>query len=189
MKKANNTPVGKLVVCAVLASSCLLLGSCSQKPTEASSGYEILDNEYVDYTFEYPLDWDIVENSGMVMVKAPKDNVTISCTTFDVGTDTVENYWYGDGTQEDKGFFEYLKSTLGGTVTVISEDETSLGEEQAPAISVTYSAEIDGTQYCLTQVVGIYNGDAYTLTYTAKPDTHSTYKGALTHALSTFRFR
>ena len=44
------------------------------------------------------------------------------------------------------------------------------------------------SEYKLTQIVGIYNGDAYTLTYTAKPDTHDTYKGALTHALSTFNF-
>lgn len=175
-------------LCAVLVSSCLLLGSCSKAPTEASSGYAILDNEYVDYTFEYPEDWNTVENSGMVMVKAKKDNVSISCTTFDVKTETVESYWYGDGTEENKGFFDYFKTTLGGTVEVISEEETSLGKEQAPALSVTYTATMGDSEYMLTQIVGIYNGDAYTLTYTAKPDTHDTYKGALTHALSTFNF-
>ena len=32
------------------------------------------------------------------------------------------------------------------------------------------------------------NGTAYTLTYTAKPETHDTYKAALTHAVTSFKF-
>lgn len=174
-----------------LISCCLILGSCSQKPTEAAAGYILTDNQYVDYSFEYPDDWKVIDNTGMIMVKTEKDNVSISCTTFDIEDPqvVVDTYWYGDGTEGSTGYFDYLKSTLGGTVNVISDEEITLGDQQVPARQVTYTAEVAGVTYQFTQVVAIQTGAAYTLTYTAKPETHDTYKGALTHAISSFKFK
>ncbi len=164
----------------VAIASCVLLASCSKAPTEAQAGYEITENDYVDYTFEYPEDWELIRNDGMIAVKAPEGSVTISSTSFEPDDPTMlaQEYW--------EGYFESFKETFGGTVSVITEEETKLGD--AAAKYVTYTATVVGSDYQFTQVTAIRNGTAYTLTYTATPDTHESYLPALTHAVTSFKF-
>lgn len=164
----------------VALASLTLLTSCSKAPTGAQAGYAIAGNDYVDYTFEYPEDWEIIRSDGMIAVKAPEGNVTVTCTSFEPDDPTMlaQEYW--------EGYFESFKETFGGTVSVITEEETKL--DDAAAKYVTYTATVVGADYQFTQVTAIRNATAYTLTYTATPETHETYLPALTHAVTSFKF-
>ncbi len=166
-------------IAAVVISSCLFFTSCSKEPTEAAAGYAIAGNDYVDYTFEYPEEWEVVRSDGMIAVKPESENITLTCTSFEPDDPTMlaQEYW--------DGYFSAFKDTFGGTVEIIKEEQTSLGG--AAAKYVTYTADIVGETYQFTQVCAIMNATAYTLTYTATPETHDTYISALTHAVTSFK--
>ncbi len=160
-------------------SACLLLSSCTQ-PQEAAPDYTLTENQYVDYTFEYPEAWEILRNDGMIAVGSKESNVSVSCTSFtpDNQMTTAQEYW--------NGYFESFRETYGDKVEVLLDEEIKL--DDAPAKYVTYTAEIVDTKYQFTQVTAIRNGTAYTITYTATPELYETYKAALTHIISSFNF-
>lgn len=166
-------------IAAVVLASCLLFSSCSKQPTEAAAGYAIAGNDYVDYTFEYPEKWVIDRNDGMIAVKPENESISISCTSFvpDDPTVLAQEYW--------DSYFTSFKETFGEKVEILKEEETKLGG--AAAKYVTYTAEIVGETYQFTQVCAMMNGTAYTLTYTATPETHDANLGALTHAVTSFK--
>lgn len=165
----------------LLVCSCLLLSSCGEKYTEASSGYSITENQFVDYTFEYPEDWEVVRNDGMIAIKPENADVSLSCTIFEPDDPSmlVNEYW--------DGYFRTYKETFGDKVEVVSEEETVLHD--VPAKDITYKSEIVGENFTFNQIVAVRNGTVYTLTYTAKPEDFDTYKSALTHAITSFRFK
>ncbi len=165
---------------AALSCAALLTACESTDPTAASPDFALAGNEFVNYTFEYPDLWEVVRNDGMIAVKEPEDNVSISCTTFepDDPTMAVLEYW--------NGYLDSFRDAFGGTVEVLSVEEIKL--DDVPAMLVTYSADAAGDPYRFTQCIGIRSGTAYTLTYTATPEVCDTYMSAMTHAVSTFRF-
>ncbi len=168
-------------IAALLACSCLILSSCGNKQSVATGGFSVTENQFVDYTFEYPEDWKLIRNDGMIAIKPDNDNVSLSCTIFEPDNPSmlVNEYW--------DGYFKTYKETFGDKVEVVSEEETVLHD--VPAKDITYTSEIVGESYTFNQVVAIRNGTVYTLTYTAKPDDFDTYKSALTHAVTSFRFK
>lgn len=193
-------------LCAIAVLSVGLLCSCSEAPNNGSSeNYAIAqveisdtkttDNEYVGYTFEYPKSWTILRNDGMISVQSAEDNpeerVTISCTTFDQydATIPVSIYWDGDGTEENPGYYKQMQKTIGGDFKEISRKELKLGNTGAPALLVTYSAQIVDKTYMFSQVVSIVGGSVYTFTYTALPDSFETWEPALTHAVTSFKLK
>lgn len=168
-------------IAAIIACSCLLLSSCGEKYTEASNGYSITENQFVDYTFEYPEDWQLIRNDAMIAVKPENANVSLSCTIFEPDNPAmlVNEYW--------DGYFKTYKETFGDKLEIISDEETVLCD--VPAKDITYTSEIVGDTYTFNQIVAVRNGTVYTLTYTAKPDEFDTYKSAVTHAVTSFRFK
>ena len=193
-------------ICAVIVLSAAVLCSCSKAPNEGSSeNYAIArvqvsetnttENDYVGYTFEYPKSWTVLRNDGMISVQSSEDNplerVTISCTTFDQYDTTipVSVYWDGDGTEENPGYYKQMQNTIGGDFKEISRKELKLGNTEAPALLVTYSAQIVDQTYMFSQVVSIVEGSVYTFTYTALPDSFETWSSALTHAVTSFKLK
>ena len=190
-------------LCAIAVSSLVLLCSCSKAPNDGTSeNYAVAqaeiqttavtDNAYVGYTFEYPKSWSVIRNDGMICVMSGEDNpnerVTISCTTFDSNdpTLTVLAYWDGDGTDENPGYYNLMKQTIGGDFTEISRKETKLGNTGAPALKVTYQATVVDKTYCFSQVISVFNGSIYSFTYTALPEYFESWEAALTHAVTSF---
>lgn len=193
-------------LCVVAALSLSLLCSCSEAPNQGSSeNYNVAqaefgdtvttENKYVGYTFEYPKDWTVARNDGMVAVKSseddPNERVTISCTSYSSPDPTlaVLPYWDGDGTDENPGYYKKMQETLGGRFEEISRIETELGDTGAPALKVVYSAEIADKTYMFGQVISIYDGTIFTFTYTALPDIYKAWEPALTHAVTSFRIK
>lgn len=192
-------------LCAVTVVSLCLLCSCSKAPNNGTSqNYSVAqgtlenvtatENEYVDYTFEYPGDWTIIRNDGMIAVQSSEekvsDRVSISCTTFSVDPNlTVLEYWDGDGTEEKIGYYAKMKETIGGDFKEISRTELELGNTGAPALMVTYSATTVDMTYQFSQVVSIISGDVYTFTYTALPERFEEWKPAFTHAVASFKLK
>lgn len=166
---------------AIAVGAALVFCACGKQPTEAAPDYKLAGNDFVDYTFEYPEAWDLVRDDGMIAVKAANENVSISCTSFEPDKPEllVQEYW--------DGYYESFVKTFGTEPEILEEDETKLGG--VPAKTITYRCDLAGETYVFTQVTGVYNGTAYTLTYTATPDTHDTYRSALTHAVTSFQFR
>lgn len=192
-------------LCTIAVCSLVFLCSCNAPNNGTSENYaaattEITDianteNEYVGYTFEYPKSWNVIRNDGMICVQSNEDNpdnrVTISCTTFDSNDPmlTVLAYWDGDGTEENPGYYNRMKKTLGGSFTEISRKETKLGNTGAPALKVTYEAEVADRTYRFSQVISVMQGSVYTFTYTALPETFEVWESALTHAVTSFSMK
>ncbi len=193
-------------LCAVAAVSLSLLCACSEAPNKGTSeNYSVADvqisetvntdNKYVGYTFEYPKNWTVLRNDGMICVqsdeKNPSERVTVSCTTVDSGDPNlaVLPYWDGDGTENNPGYYKSMQETIGGDFKEISRSELQLGNTGAPALKVVYTADVAGMTYMFGQVVSIYDGSIYTFTYTALPDFYEAWEPALTHAVTSFKVK
>jgi len=199
-------------LCLVGLSSLVLLCSCSDAPTQSTSeNFEIAQNEFTTYTFEYPKDWTVIRNDAMISVKSseedPKEAVTISCAYWDVNPKiTVNDYWYGDGTEENPGYYQKLREALGGKFTEINEDkeDTESAEDESikqekmyfgntpyEAIRMDYTVETpDGTRQ-FSEVVAIISEQsrAYHILYTSLPEYHDNHEADFTHAVSTFTLK
>lgn len=191
---------------AIALTSLVLLCSCSEKPNEGTSeNYTVAsvevgdnkstENEYVGYTFEFPKEWSVIRNDGMISVQSneqnPDERVTISCTSFDSRDPqmAVLTYWDGDGTEENPGYYKQMQDTIGGDFTEFSREELKLGSTGAPALRVVYGAKIADTTYQFSQVVSIIEGTVYTFTYTALPQSYDKWESALIHAVTSFRLK
>lgn len=185
-------------------SSLVLLCSCSEEPNKGTSenyeianvkteGNKLTDNKYVEYTFEYPKDWAVLRNDGMISVQSDEDNpnerVTISCTAVDsrIPDITVNDYWYGKDGQP--GYYKQMQETIGGDFKEISKKEVKLGNTGAPALRVTYNAKVADKTYKISQVVSVISGSVYTFTYTALPERFDHWEAAFTHAVTSFQFK
>lgn len=190
----------------VVLSSFLLLCSCSDAPNDGTSeNYDVAsveitdakttDNKYVGYTFEYPKDWKVIRNDGMIAVQSQEDDpekrVTISCTSLDSldPSLTVSSYWDGDGTEEKPGYYKQMQETIGEDFDERERKELKLGNTGAPALRVTYNAKVVDKNYKFSQVVSVIDGTVYTFTYTALPGSFKTHEADFTHAVSTFKLK
>lgn len=191
-------------LCAIAVVSLSLLCACGEAPNNGTSeNYAIAqseigetsgtENQYVGYTFEYPKNWTVLRNDGMITVQSDEDNpnerVTISCNTADAYDPTLAVVPYWDGNDETDGYYKQMQKAIGGDFKEISRSETKLGDTGAPALKVVYSAEIVDKTYMFGQVVSIYDGTIYTFTYTALPEYFEAWEPALTHAVTSFRIK
>lgn len=204
---------------AIALSSFVMLSSCSKAPSQGTSeNYNIAEvsanvdkddvsaelpnesgvttnNDYVNYTFEYPKSWTIERNDGMISLKSSEEDknerVTLSCTSYDTYDPqmTVLKYWDGDGTEQNPGYYNQLKETLGGSFTEILRKELKLGNTGSPALKVTYSAKLADKEYRFSHIVSVMEGTVYCFTYTALPEAFETWESALTHAATTFKLK
>lgn len=191
-------------LCAIAVVSLSLLCSCGEAPNMGTSeNYAVAsaefgdtastENEYVGYTFEYPKDWTVLRNDGMISVRSneqiPDERVTISCTTADCADPNLAVQPYWDGNESTPGYYQSMQEAFGGDFEEISRSETELGNTGAPALKVVYKAKIVDKTYMFGQVISIYDGSIYTFTYTALPDYFEAWEPALTHAVTSFRIK
>lgn len=191
-------------LCAIAVVSLSLLCSCSEAPNKGSSeNYAVADveigdtastdNEYVGYTFEYPKEWTVLRNDGMISVqsaeKDPNERVTISCTVADIADPSLAVQPYWDGNENTPGYYKSMQEAFGGDFQEISRKEMELGNTGAPALKVVYKADIVDKTYMFGQVISIYDGSIYTFTYTALPDYFEAWEPALTHAVTSFKVK
>ena len=169
----------KLVMIVLAAVAAVSLGACGKTPDPAD-GMALATNDYVDFSFEYPQEWELLRDDAMIAVGDADDNANLSVTSFETKdpNQPVLEYW----TEYKEVFAEAF-----GEMEIVSEDEIQLGG--VPALRVHYTNTLLEDTFSCDMVIGIRNGIVYTMTYTAKPDTYDAHIGNLDYAVTTFQFK
>ena len=158
----------KAVSFAVAAAmSAMLLTSCGEE-SEIPDGMQLVDNEFVNYTFYVPDDWTPDTTiDGFLSAKA-NDNTNVSVQTMtwsnQYGSRELDKYFRED-------YFKKLESTF-KDITLLEEEcsieNQTVGTQKNPATKYVYTVGSDDATYKIVQYISYNAGYLYIITYTGK---------------------
>ena len=184
----------------VLFAVAALAGCTNNAEVSAPDGQKVAGraagNDAVYYSFNYPDDWDIAENDGIVAIRKDLNKsdliaqyASINVLTFglsDVNTG-ARDYWkqYKKDLSDNLLDFKMLGQTEEGENAKDGE-ETKLGD--TVALKVRYSGRYSEKTYLYDQVICCRNGTVYIVTLTAVNDDYDSVKDVLDTVTGSFVF-
>ena len=144
-------------------------------------GMKIASHDKIEYRFYVPLSWICDSESGISEAYYPeseKTNVTVSAYSPDSPVSAPE---YVSLCEE-----EYKTAILGYELL---EKADGFKVANRDALSITFSANYDGVDYKIRQVVFEYNQMIYSITYTATESCFELHTDDLDKMISEFTFR
>ena len=109
----------------------------------------------------------------------PNPNITVTCFSPSIDNITAKQYF-------EESELEYRKNIM-GYERVGEPKERKVAERDA--LSYQYKAKYGDNEYRIMQTVLIYNGLAYSITYTARADVYDAHLEDVDKILDSFRFR
>lgn len=181
----------RLVSMLLLAAMLLLLCSCSEDKI-ASSGNTLAGydggNKAVDYSFEYPEDWELSSNDGVVAIKIDCDG---SSSTSRYATINVMAFTLSDD-QKNCGARDYWNTHSGEIESTYGDysllDEAEISIDGIPALRVKYTGSLTENVYTFSQSICIRNGVVYLITLSALQDDFDNVFADYETVLNTFYF-
>ena len=156
----------KAVSFAVAAAmSAMLLTSCGEE-SEIPDGMQLVDNEFVNYTFYVPDDWTPDTTiDGFLSAKANDNtNVSVQTMTWSNQYGSLDAYFRED-------YFKKLESTF-KDITLLEEEcsieNQTVGVQKNPAAKYVYTVGSDDATYKIVQYFSYNAGYLYIITYTGK---------------------
>ena len=158
----------KAVSFAVAAAmSAMLLTSCGEE-SEIPDGMQLVDNEFVNYTFYVPDDWTPDTTiDGFLSAKAT-DNTNVSVQTMtwsnQYGSRELDKYFRED-------YFKKLESTFKDIMLLEEEcsiENQTVGVQKNSAVKYVYTVGSDDATYKIVQYFSYNAGYLYIITYTGK---------------------
>lgn len=150
----------------------------------APDGMQVASSDEVSYRFFVPADWVVDRDRRIFSAYEPTDRTNISVVPFlpDTGT-SVDDYFAASAdlmreTAGEDGFT--LLSDAGGV-------ETELGGR--PAKQYDFLFTVGGERYRYRQIIALYKGMLYTVTYTAAEARFEEHLDALDAVRQAFAFR
>ena len=148
----------------------------------APEGMKIASSDEVAYRFFVPQDWVIDRDQRIFAAYEPSDRTNVSVVPYMPATDgmTVDEFFgmASDLMQQtaDSGSYEQIGYT-----------DAMLGSQKAKAYDFTYT--VGGKTYRYRQIIAVYKGMFYTLTYTASGASFEEHMDALNAVTAAFVFR
>ena len=143
-------------------------------------GMKIASADQLQYRFYVPKNWICDPTSGRseaIYPESQKSNVAVSVYSPEESI-SVQDYFAQCEKDYEKTLPQYER---------LSEKERTVAERKA--FSYTYRCVVEGLEFRMMQTVFAYNGDLYSITYTALADTFDTHLEDVEAMLSAFRFR
>ena len=144
-------------------------------------GMKKASDDGVQYACYVPKSWVTDLSDKLTYAYYPesgKPNVTVTCYSPSVDI-TAEQYF-------NECEIEYKKNIAGYELLGEPKSRVVAGRD---ALSYEYKAVYGGSEYKIMQTVIIYNGFAYSITYTARADAYDAHLSDVEVILHTFRFR
>ena len=148
-------------------------------------GMKKASDEDVQYACYVPESWVTDLNDKLTYAYFPeKDsdsnpNITVTCFSPSIDNITAKQYF-------EESEIEYKKN-IAGYERLGEPSERKVAERDA--LSYQYKAKYGESEYKIMQTVLIYNGLAYSITYTARADVYDTHLDDVNKILDNFRFR
>ena len=171
--------------------------SALEKEDLASAGYRS-GNEAADFTLYYPNDWELADNSGIVMIRKDVDDSEITARYASI---SAIAFALTETSQGARDYWNSYKKDIGEAFKdfkMIGETSAAEGEEQKEgeeitlggtvALKVRYSASITGSTYLYDQVICCRNAYVYIITLTSTTDDYDSVKDALDTVVKYFEF-
>ncbi len=169
--------------------SAFVLGEAAHTDTEIKTdkktpdGMKIASSSQREYVFYVPADWACNTENKMSEAHYPsstKPNVTVTSFTPDGDIDAREYFLQCE---------ELYKKAENLSSYSRTDEPTERVVGGRNALSYIYSASYGEAKFKIMQTVFIYNGMAYSITYTALDSDFDTFMPAVESILSAFRFR
>jgi hypothetical protein len=143
-------------------------------------GMKLASEDNIEYRFYIPNEWNTDLSDGASIAfysESGRPNVSVSSYSL---REDMDAKTYFSLCEED------YKKTLEG-YELISSEERKIHD--IDAVSYTYKTVYGSAELRLMQTVFIYNGSAYSITYTALADRFEAHLDDVEQMLSAFRFR
>ncbi len=147
------------------AMSAVLLTSCGEE-SEIPDGMQLVDNEFVNYTFYVPDDWtpDTTIDGFLSAKASDNSNVSVQTMTWSNQYDSLDAYFRSD-------YFKKLETTF-KNITLLEEEcsieNQTVGTQKNPAAKYVYTVGSDDATYKIMQYFSYNAGYLYIITYTGK---------------------
>ena len=144
-------------------------------------GMKKASDDDVQYACYVPKSWVTDLNDKLTYAyvdESGKPNVTVTC--FSPSTDITTEQYFTECEME-------YKKNLNGYLLLGAPSSRVVAERDA--LSYQYKAVYGDTEYKIMQTVLIYNGLAYSITYTARADAYDAHLADVEQILNSFRFR
>lgn len=160
---------------------------CDSKPAadtpktdkKTPAGMKIASFDSAQYVFYVPTEWKCALSDKLTEAHTADNKANITVTAYALETDmTAEQYF----TESEKIYARDIKG-----YERLGEAKRTVGGREA--ISYTYKALYGGVEYRIMQTVFYYNGQIYSVTYTAAAENFDTHTAAVAKMLDAFRFR
>ena len=169
---------------------CLSLFACSKKDGDVPQGYLDAGTEGVNYRFFYPDTWQLDRSDpGMTSVyysETDFSNVSVTAFTADPRYKTASEY-------AENYYFEHFADNFNNLEVEKNQDGTiKLHSKEvggSEGVYAEYAAVFAGEMYRFRSYFTIYNGEVYTVTYTAKADVFTSHTEAVTGMVEQMRFQ
>lgn len=147
---------------------------------EAPEGMKLASNEDVSYAFYVPESWEIDENEEIFAATAP-DGSSMSVIPYMPGSDEIMNV---------PEYYEWnkaamLKTSPNGLEELSSEE---IRVDGVAAMRYEYRYTVGGVTYHYLQVITVWRGMFYNLTYTALPEKFDANLADVQRILDAFDF-
>jgi hypothetical protein len=145
-------------------------------------GMKLASEPKIEYRFYIPNSWNTALGDGAsTAFYAESGRPNVSVSSYPLTTDAeIDAKKYFELCEED------YKKQLSG-YELISEEARTVHDRDA--ISFTYKTLYGSTEIRIMQTVFIYNGSAYSITYTALADRFDAHMDDVVRMLDEFRFR
>lgn len=145
-------------------------------------GMKLASESKIEYRFYIPNSWNTALGDGAsTAFYAESGRPNVSVSSYPLTTDAeIDAKKYFELCEED------YKKQLSG-YELISEEARTVHDRDA--ISFTYKTLYGSTEIRIMQTVFIYNGSAYSITYTALADRFDAHMDDVVRMLDEFRFR
>ena len=148
----------------------------------APEGMQMASNGDVSYRFFVPLSWRVDANQTIFAAVAPDGSSSVSVVPYLPHSDEIMNISeYFDMTRRA------LKKASHDGYEDVSEKEVKLGG--AAAMQYEYRYSVGGVTYSYLQVITVWRGMFYSLTYTALPENYETNLGDVQQIIDAFELR
>ena len=196
----------RAIAAALLLTLCLpFLCACTGRGIENSENTVIAGrqagNEAVEYSFAYPDDWELAENSGIILIRKDTDlsdqyaryaSLNVLTFTLSDASAGAYDYWksYKEMLAETYKDFELIggpeKEESGSGADGRDGEEINLGDTVAR--KVRFAASVTDVKYLYEQVICCRNGYVYIITFTSTNDDYDKIKDVMDTVLGTFTF-
>lgn len=145
-------------------------------------GMQAASNRDVAYGFYVPVSWRVDVNHSVFAAVSPDGTSSVSVVPYLPSSDEIMSI---------KEYFEVnramMKKTSPGGYEDVSEREVTL--DGVPAMQYEYRYTVGGTTLSYLQIITVWRGMFYNLTYTARPENYEGNLDDLQKIIQAFDFR